>query len=272
MVGLGPGLGPVNGSPGPLRGHTSWLRSFWEGCRNEPVLFPHNGKRTRSWWRQRAFFLYTCGLCCYVLYVYYMYMSVICCYILYVCEMLCVCYVSSSRGLLYLYMSVLCCYMLYVSYMLYVCYTSSLGGVVRIRLYILGVGMSTLGTQTVCTPRIGGSKYRWPWSMYLLGRLYNLGAWPTISFQVAIKHTNLSESMWSQPILIELLVVLLLLQTHMHFPYCNLSPFSLRTCLKDSWVYFDFTTQNVEEIWQNVSEAVTIKGVLVCKMRVNYIF
>ena len=120
-----------------------------------------------------------------------MYMSVICCYILYVCEMLCVCYVSSSSGLLYLYMSVLCCYMLYVSYMLYVCYTSSLGGVVRIRLYIiyahlcnhhtsykvvvglgaqlctplevwvLGVGMSTLGTQTVCTPRIGGSKYRW---------------------------------------------------------------------------------------------------------------
>ena len=105
-------------------------------------------------------------------------MSVICCYILYVCEMLCVCYVSSSSGLLYLYMSVLCCYMLYVSYMLYVCYTSSLGGVVRIRLYIiyahlcnhhtsykvvvglgsqlctqlevwvLGVGMSTLGAQT----------------------------------------------------------------------------------------------------------------------------
>jgi hypothetical protein len=74
--------------------------------------------------------------------------------------------------------------------MLYACYMSSLGGVVRIRLYIiyahlcnhhtsykvvvglgaqlctqlevwvLGVGMSTLGTQTVCTPRIGGSKYR----------------------------------------------------------------------------------------------------------------
>ncbi len=40
MVGLGPGLGPVNGSPGPLRGHTSRLRSFWKGCRNEPVLFP----------------------------------------------------------------------------------------------------------------------------------------------------------------------------------------------------------------------------------------
>ena len=41
-----------------------------------------------------------------------------------------------------------------------------------------------------CTPRIGGSKYRCPWIMYLLGRLHNLGAWPTISFQVAIKHTN----------------------------------------------------------------------------------
>ena len=72
-----------------------------------------------------------------MLYVYYMYMSVICSYMLYVCEMLCVCYVSSSSGLLYLYMSVLCCYMLYVSYMLYVCYMSSLGGVVRIRLYII---------------------------------------------------------------------------------------------------------------------------------------
>ncbi len=32
MGGLDPGLGPVNGSPGPLRGHTSRLRSFWEGC------------------------------------------------------------------------------------------------------------------------------------------------------------------------------------------------------------------------------------------------
>jgi hypothetical protein len=26
--------------------------------------------------------------------------------------------------------------------------------------------------------------------MYLLGKLHNLGAWSTISFQVAIKHTN----------------------------------------------------------------------------------
>ena len=40
MGGLAPGLGPVNGSPGPLRGHTSRLRSFWGGCWNEPVAVP----------------------------------------------------------------------------------------------------------------------------------------------------------------------------------------------------------------------------------------
>ena len=40
MGGLAPGLGPVNGSPGPLRGHTSRLRSFWGGCWNEPVVVP----------------------------------------------------------------------------------------------------------------------------------------------------------------------------------------------------------------------------------------
>jgi hypothetical protein len=27
-------------------------------------------------------------------------------------------------------------------------------------------------------------------NFHLLGRLHSLGAWPTISFQVAIKHTN----------------------------------------------------------------------------------
>jgi hypothetical protein len=47
-AGRPPGLGSVNGSPGPLRGHMSRLRSFWEGCRNEPVLFPRNDKRTRK--------------------------------------------------------------------------------------------------------------------------------------------------------------------------------------------------------------------------------
>ena len=40
MGGLGPGLGTVDGSPGPLRGHTSRLRSFWGGCWNEPVAVP----------------------------------------------------------------------------------------------------------------------------------------------------------------------------------------------------------------------------------------
>ena len=69
------------------------------------------------------------------------------------------------------------------------------------------------------------------------------------------RNTNLSalafETMWSQPILIELLAVLLLLQTHMHFPSRNLSPFSLRTCLNSSWGHFDFTAQNVHEIWEH---------------------
>jgi hypothetical protein len=63
------------------------------------------------------------------------------------------------------------------------------------------------------------------------------------------RNTNLSalasETMWSQPILIELLAVLLLFQTHMHFPSRNLSPFSLRTCLNSSWGHFHFTAQNV---------------------------
>ena len=82
-------------------------------------------------------------------------------------------------------MSVIC-------YMSVICLV--LGGVVRVRLYViyahlcnhillqsvvgpgaqlctllevwvLGVGMSTLGAQTACTPRIGGSKYRLAWSM-----------------------------------------------------------------------------------------------------------
>ena len=44
MGGLAPGLGPVNGSPGPLRGHTSRLRSFWGGCWNEPVAVPAQGQ------------------------------------------------------------------------------------------------------------------------------------------------------------------------------------------------------------------------------------
>ena len=31
--------------------------------------------------------------------------------------------------------------------------------------WVLGVGMSTLGAQTVRTPRVGGPKYRLAWSM-----------------------------------------------------------------------------------------------------------
>jgi hypothetical protein len=70
-------------------------------------------------------------------------------------------------------MSVIC-------YMSVICLV--LGGVVRVRLlcallevWVLGVEMSTLGAQTVCTPRIGGSKYRWPWSMYLFCIISELG-------------------------------------------------------------------------------------------------
>ena len=37
-----------------------------------------------------------------------------------------------------------------------------------LEVWVLGVGMSTLDAQTACTPRIGGSKYRWPWSMATL--------------------------------------------------------------------------------------------------------
>jgi len=40
MGGLAPGLGPVGGSPGPLRGHTSRLRSFWGGCLNKARRVP----------------------------------------------------------------------------------------------------------------------------------------------------------------------------------------------------------------------------------------
>ncbi len=47
----------------------------------------------------------------------------------------------------------------------------------QLEVWVLGVGMSTLGTQTVCTPRIGGSKYRWPWSMYSI-------EWGTSSYTV----------------------------------------------------------------------------------------
>ncbi len=76
-------------------------------------------------------------------------------------------------------MSVLCCYMvvrirggvrisLYIIYV-HLCNHYTIYKVVvglgahictLLEVWVLGVGMSTLGTQTVCTPRIGGSKYR----------------------------------------------------------------------------------------------------------------
>jgi hypothetical protein len=93
------------------------------------------------------------------------------------------------------YMSMTCICLLYVviCYMS-VCFVSSLGGVVRVRLYIIyahlcnhirlssgggtwdtalypvrGVGSGSRDVDVWrangCTPRIGGSKYRWPWSM-----------------------------------------------------------------------------------------------------------
>ncbi len=65
------------------------------------------------------------------------------------------------------------------------------------------------------------------------------------------RNTNLSalvsETMWSQPILIELLPVILLLQTHIHFPSCN-------QCVSGTVVVLFF-------------EAVIMEGVLKAKMR-----
>jgi hypothetical protein len=51
MGGLGPGLGVVNGSPGPLSGHTSRLSSFWEGCRS---VAPGS-------WMGTAYVIYPCS-------------------------------------------------------------------------------------------------------------------------------------------------------------------------------------------------------------------
>jgi hypothetical protein len=66
------------------------------------------------------------------------------------------------------------------------------------------------------------------------------------------RKTNLSvlasETMWYQPILIELLTVLLLLQAHMQFPSPTSRHFPLTTYLKSSCIHFDFTTRNGHEI------------------------
>ena len=70
------------------------------------------------------------------------------------------------------------------------------------------------------------------------------------------RNTNLAplapETMLSQPILIELLVVLLLLPTHILFSSPTSRYFSLTTCLKSSCIHFDFTPWNTHEIWRKV--------------------
>jgi hypothetical protein len=66
------------------------------------------------------------------------------------------------------------------------------------------------------------------------------------------RKTNLSvlasETMWYQPIFIELLAVLLLLQEHMHFPFPTSRHFPLTTYLKSSCTHSHFTTRNGHEI------------------------
>ena len=57
-----------------------------------------------------------------------------------------------------------------------------------------------------------------------------------------------SETMWYQPIFIELLTVLLLLQEHMHFPSPTSRHFPLTTYLKSSCIHSHFTTRNGHEI------------------------
>ena len=107
-------------------------------------------------------------------------------------------------------MSVIC-------YMSVICLV--LGGVVRVRLYViyahlcnhillskwwgepgaqlctqlevwvLGVGMSTLGAQMLCTPRVGGSKYRWSGAWRCLLRSHVLLDWSTLSLSGNKTHT-----------------------------------------------------------------------------------
>ena len=60
-----------------------------------------------------------------------------------------------------------------------------------LEVWVLGVGMSTLGAQTALYVEDRGLQVPMTLEHNLLGRLYSLGAWPTISFQVAIKHTTI---------------------------------------------------------------------------------
>ena len=59
-----------------------------------------------------------------------------------------------------------------------------------LEVWVLGVGMSTLDAQTSLYVEDRGLQVPMALDHDLLGRLYSLGAWPTISFQVAIKHTT----------------------------------------------------------------------------------
>jgi hypothetical protein len=80
----------------------------------------------------RSMLLYV--VCLLQVYVCYMSMSVIC-YMSVICLFL--------GPSCYMYMSVICCYMLYACDMLYACQICRL-----LEVWVLGVGMSTLGAQT----------------------------------------------------------------------------------------------------------------------------
>ena len=60
-----------------------------------------------------------------------------------------------------------------------------------LEVWVLGVGMSTFVAQTALYVEDRGLQVPMTLEHNLLGRLYSLGAWPTISFQVTIKHTTL---------------------------------------------------------------------------------
>ena len=51
-----------------------------------------------------------------------------------------------------------------------------------LEVWVLGVGMSTLGTQTALYTEDRGFQVPMTLDHNLLGRLYSLGVWPTISF------------------------------------------------------------------------------------------
>ncbi len=74
--------------------------------------------------------------------------------------------------------------------------------------WVLGVGMSTLDAQTVCTPRIGASKYRWSGAWRCLFRSHDLLDWSTLSLSGNKTHTHYWNNMARRS------VVAFLLQSH----------------------------------------------------------